>query len=227
LNIHENYQRVLAAIAEACIKAERLPEEVQLIAVSKTHPVTAVEELAGFGQKDFAENRIAELVDKKNGARISGLSWHLIGQLQTNKVKLLTADMLLHSLDRVSLVEKLEQRFSIAGEKIRALIQVNCSNEANKSGVALNEFDALVDAVRASSAIEVLGLMTMAENTTSEKTIRSAFATLRGLSEKLKAAAIFPGYQGFLSMGMSGDFRWAIAEGATHVRIGSAIFGHR
>jgi PLP dependent protein len=227
LSLHDNYHRVLENIAAACAKAGRAAEDVHLIAVSKTHPVTEVEEIATLGQKDFAENRIGELVDKQKGTRISGIHWHLIGQLQTNKVKLLTADMILHSLDRNSLAEKLQQQFGSEGEKIRTLIQVNCSHEANKSGVSIPDFDALVEMVARCPSIDVLGLMTMAENTTDEKTIRSAFSRLRELSERLKSQGIFGGYQGMLSMGMSGDYEHAIAEGATHVRIGSAIFGSR
>lgn len=201
--------------------------DLHLIAVSKTHPVALVDEVAALGQVDFAENRIAELVDKKQTADAKGIQWHLIGQLQTNKAKLLSADVILHSLDRPSLVEKLQQQFSATNQKIRTLIQVNCSREPNKSGVALEAFDALADLAARSSAIEVLGLMTMAEDSGDENTIRAAFSTLRKLSEKTVAQKIFPGYQGWLSMGMSGDFEYAIAEGATHVRIGSAIFGHR
>lgn len=227
MSLKENYARVLTQIAAAAERAGRKPGEVHLIAVSKTHPVTLVDELSGLGQVDFGENRIAELAEKKAVAQAKNIQWHLIGQLQTNKVKLLTSDVLLHTLDRPSLAEKLQQYFGSRNERIQALIQVNCSGEPNKSGVMPYEFTALCDQVAASSAIDVLGLMTMAENSTDEKKIRGAFASLRGLSEKLSAQKIFPGYKGILSMGMSGDFEFAIAEGATHVRVGSAIFGNR
>ena len=227
MSLAENYQRVQESIAITCERAGRKPADLHLIAVSKTHPVALVDEVAALGQVDFAENRIAELVDKKQTADAKGIQWHLIGQLQTNKAKLLSADVILHSLDRPSLVEKLQQQLSATNQKIRTLIQVNCSREPNKSGVALEAFDALADLAARSSAIEVLGLMTMAEDSEDENTIRAAFATLRELSDKTAAQKIFPGYQGWLSMGMSGDFEHAIAEGATHVRIGSAIFGHR
>jgi len=108
MSIVENYHRVMENIAAACDRAGRNAADVHLIAVSKTHPVTLVEEAASFGQKDFAENRISELVDKKDHIRISGIQWHLIGQMQTNKVKLLSNDVILHSLDRQSLAEKLQ-----------------------------------------------------------------------------------------------------------------------
>lgn len=265
MNLKERYTRVLDELVNAAAAANRRASDINLIAVSKTHPVALVDELAALGQVDFGENRIAELVDKQATTTAAGLRWHLIGQLQTNKVKLLTADVLLHTLDRLSLAEKLQQKFggqeapksaadrmssgqqtdgqdafeSAADrmssglqtgdtkQKIEALIQVNCSREPNKSGAAPEDFDALCEAVAAMPAIQVTGLMTIAENSDDEKTVRSAFALLRELSEKTRARGIFAGYQGILSMGMSGDFALAIAEGATHVRIGSAIFGSR
>lgn len=227
MNLNERYNRVLEELSAATAAANRSPAEIQLIAVSKTHPVTLVDELARLGQVDFGENRIAELVDKQATTASQGLKWHLIGQLQTNKVKLLTPNVLLHTLDRISLADKLQQRFKEGNQKIEALIQVNCSREANKSGVAPEEFDALCDAVAAMPAIQVTGLMTIAENSENEKTVRSAFALLRELSDKTRVRGIFAGYKGILSMGMSGDFALAIAEGATHVRIGSSIFGGR
>lgn len=227
MSLGDNYHRVLESIAAACAKSGRAAGDVHLIAVSKTHPVAAVDAIAALGQVDFAENRIAELADKKQSAAAKGIRWHLIGQLQTNKVKLLDADVLLHSLDRISLADKLDQRFAALGQKVQALIQVNCSREPNKSGVALADFDALVGRLASAKNIEIKGLMTMAENSTDEKTIRSAFAELRELSHKLAARRVFSAYAGMLSMGMSGDFEYAIAEGATHVRIGSAIFGSR
>ncbi|AFM14419.1 YggS family pyridoxal phosphate-dependent enzyme [Turneriella parva] len=225
MNLNERFNQVLAEIGEAAMAAGRPADSVNLIAVSKTHPVSLVDELAQLGQVHFAENRIAELTEKQAAARATGLQWHLIGQLQTNKVKLLNAGTILHSLDRLSLAEKLQQQF--AADNIRCLIQVNCSGEPNKSGVAPADFDALAEAIAKKPAIRVLGLMTMAEHSDDERVVRRAFADLRELSERLAAQKIFPGYENWLSMGMSGDFRYAIAEGATHVRIGTAIFGHR
>ncbi|MFZ5628106.1 MAG: YggS family pyridoxal phosphate-dependent enzyme [Spirochaetota bacterium] len=225
MSLREKYLHTREQIASACARSGRHPESVNLIAVSKTHPVALVDEVAGFGQVHFGENRIAELAEKKSSATVPGLQWHLIGQLQTNKVKQLEADTILHTLDRISLADKLQARF--ADTTIRCLLQVNCSGEPNKSGVDPSEFEALVDYVAQKPAIRVLGLMTMAENTEDEGRIRAAFARLRQLSEQVKDRGVFPGYAGWLSMGMSGDFELAIAEGATHVRVGSAIFGHR
>jgi pyridoxal phosphate enzyme (YggS family) len=225
VSLRDNYLRVLERIANACAQSGRSAESVSLIAVSKTHSAAYVDEVAALGQLHFGENRIAELLEKKASVRAAGLQWHLIGQLQTNKVKLLQADIILHSLDRISLVDKLQARF--ADSVIDCLIQVNCSGEPSKSGVSPADFAALVDYVAQKPAIRVLGLMTMAENTTDERPIRTAFAQLRQLSDTLRSRGIFPGYQGWLSMGMSGDLELAIAEGATHVRVGSAIFGGR
>lgn len=225
MSLRENYQQVREQIASACARSGRNPESVRLIAVSKTHPAEFVEEVASFGQIDFGENRIAELLEKKNSVNKPGVQWHLIGQLQTNKVKLLEADTILHTLDRASLADKLQARFADA--TISCLLQVNCSGEPNKSGVDPADFHELVEYVAQKPAIRILGLMTMAENTEDERRIRAAFAHLRQLSEQVSDSGILPGYAGWLSMGMSGDFELAIAEGATHVRVGSAIFGHR
>jgi len=225
VNLNERYMQVIAEIGEAALAANRPPDDVQLIAVSKTHPVALVDELAALGQVDFAENRIAELCEKQASSHAAAVRWHLIGQLQTNKVKLLRDDTIVHSLDRPSLAEKLQQHFT--GAKVRCLIQVNCSGEASKSGVAPADFEALAEVVVRQPAIEILGLMTMAEHSDNETVIRRAFADLRTLSRRITEQKVFPGYAGWLSMGMSGDFREAIAEGATHVRIGTAIFGHR
>ncbi len=225
MSLGERYRRVLAEIAEAAVAANRPAGDVHLIAVSKTHPVALVDELAALGQVDFAENRIAELCEKQASSHAVGVSWHLIGQLQTNKVKLLRSDTIVHSLDRPSLAEKLQQHFTAS--KVRCLIQVNCSGEASKSGVSPADFDALAEVVLKQPSIEILGLMTMAEHSENETIIRRAFADLRTLSMRVAEQQLFPGYAGWLSMGMSGDFRHAIAEGATHVRIGTAIFGSR
>lgn len=225
MSLHDNYLRVQDEIANACARNGRSPESVSLVAVSKNHPPACVAELASLGQVDFAENRVAELVEKKRAVQVENIQWHLIGQLQTNKVNLLEEGVILHTLDRPSLADKLQKRFSHTA--ISCLIQVNCSGEPNKSGVAPAELDALADYVAQKPAIRVLGLMTMAENTQDERRIREAFAKLRQLSEKLQTRGIFPGYAAWLSMGMSGDFVLAIAEGATHVRIGNAIFGSR
>lgn len=226
----DRYSHVLEQVAEACAAAARPASDIHLIAVSKTHPVALIDELAALGQIDFGENRIAELADKQAAVTAPDLRWHLIGQLQTNKVKQLTSDVIVHSLDRLSLAQKLQQRFSeqaASGTKLRCLLQVNCSAEASKSGVALADFEKLTDDIAAFNALEIVGLMTIAENSTEESVVRQAFATLRGLSETTAARKVFPGYLGWLSMGMSGDFTLAIAEGATHVRIGTAIFGGR
>lgn len=225
MSLRNSYYKIKEELAAACAASGRRAEDVALIAVSKTHPVVMVEEAALLGQVDFGENRIAELEEKRTATEKS-LQWHLIGQLQTNKVKLLHEKTILHTLDRISLAEKLAQRFT-PQNPIRCLIQVNCSNEPQKSGVSAADFFSLVDSVAAQSAIEVLGLMTLAEHSDEESVVRQAFQTLRTLSEKVQAQRIFPSYAGWLSMGMSGDFKYAIQEGATHVRIGSAIFGTR
>jgi len=223
MSIAENYERVLESLSRAAEKSARSPKEINLIAVSKTHSADHIQEIAALGQKAFGENRVAELADKNAALAALNLEWHLIGQLQTNKVKLLPNGVIMHSLDRISLADALAKR----NEKMQALIQVNCSGEAAKSGVALGEFEALVEHIAKRPQIEILGLMTIAENSEDPRRVRQAFQKLRELSDWLARQKIFAAYKGWLSMGMSGDFALAIAEGATHVRIGSAIFGSR
>lgn len=225
MSLQENYTQVEEGIAAACAKAGRRREEVHLIAVSKTHAAEKVQEVFALGQKAFGENRIAELAEKRSQLDKS-IEWHLIGQLQTNKVKLLPQETILHTLDRESLVQKLASHFTSV-RPLRCLIQVNCSREPQKSGVSIEDFFSLAEKIAAEKALRVLGLMTMAEHSTEETTIRQAFADLRKLSQKVTEQRLFEGYAGWLSMGMSGDFGYAIQEGATHVRIGSAIFGER
>jgi PLP dependent protein len=227
LSLAENYSRVQDKIHQACITHGRAPESVQLIAVSKTYPAELVAEAACLGQKHFGENRIHELIEKRGQVTDKELQWHLIGQLQTNKVKLLTSDILLHTLDRISLANTLEKQFTAKNEVIEVCLQVNCSGEVQKSGVLPGELWALADAVAACRAVRVVGLMTMAEDTEDRQKIRAAFAKLRELSTQIQKQCIFPEYRGMLSMGMSGDFAEAIAEGATHIRIGTALFGER
>lgn len=219
-------------IAEACVRAGRQPDEVTLIAVSKTQPPEAVAEARAAGVVDFGENRVQELVQKATafpGESEGGdLRWHLIGPLQRNKVRdaLAHAD-LFHALDSFRLAESLDRKAAETGRVLDCLVQVNVSGEASKSGVAPEEAHALVDAAQALAHLRVTGLMTIAapaENPAEiERVVRPQLALLRKLGEAYRGEAAL----GALSMGMSGDLEAAIAEGATHVRVGTALFGSR
>jgi pyridoxal phosphate enzyme (YggS family) len=235
-------QRALAQvrerIAEACLRANRAPSEVTLIAVSKTVPLTAIAEAVAAGQRDFGENRVEEALPKiAQAAQIAehALRWHLVGHLQSRKVRNAAgAFTLIHSVDSVRLAEKLSARCVAGGQTQAILLECNVSGEATKNGFPLHgwEHDAAcleafaqqVAQIAALPGLRILGLMTMAPIVEHPDQARPVFASLRALRDALRTR--FPALPlAHLSMGMTDDFEAAIAEGATMVRIGRAIFG--
>jgi len=229
LSLSNNLAHIQEKIETACKKANRPSESVQLIAVSKTFPVQDVQALAQIGHVDFAENRIAELNKKIPETQIyPSLRWHLIGTLQSNKIKdLPDALFLFHALDRLSLAEKLNAHMLQNDKSIQVLLQVNASREINKSGFRPEDLLSVYETAIRYPALKICGLMTMAENTTDAAKIGNTFREVFELNEKLKNQNLSPHYHGWLSMGMSHDFEIAIQEGATHIRIGSLLFGKR
>ncbi len=226
MSIAASLSRLRDEIAAACAAAGRDPTAVTLVAVSKTHPAEAVREAHAAGIRHFAENRAQEFLAKAQILEDLDLSWHMVGSLQTNKDKLLLPRIaLLHSLDRIELAQAVE-RHALEGFRLPALIQVNTTGEETKSGVAPAGVDALVDSLRRVRAIELRGLMTIGPLGGTEAENRRAFALLRTLRDRL--ASRHPDLSlGVLSMGMSDDFPEAIIEGATHLRVGSRVFGER
>jgi PLP dependent protein len=226
VSITASLARLREEIAAACAAAGRDPSAITLVAVSKTHPADTVREAHAAGIRHFAENRAQELLAKASLLADLDISWHMVGSLQTNKVKLLLPCItLLHSLDRAELAQAVGRHAS-KGFRLPALVQVNTTGESTKSGVAPAEIDALVDSVRSVAAIELRGLMTIGPLDGTQAENRRAFALLRNLRDR--QAARHPDLDfGILSMGMSDDFPEAILEGATHLRIGSRIFGER
>jgi pyridoxal phosphate enzyme (YggS family) len=218
---------VRAQLAEAAVAAGRAPEDVHLVAVSKTHPLAAVVAAAEAGQVIFGENKVQELLDKH--AEQPQLTWHLIGHLQTNKVKYLPGKVaLIHSVDSAKLIEEIDKRFSAAGAEAAILLQFNISEEATKFGAPpTTEARALAEQVLATQAVRLMGVMGMARETDDPTVLHRQFASLRKLNESLQDLRSPRHPLNEISMGMSGDCRIAIAEGATLVRIGSAIFGNR
>ena len=215
--LSERLAAVQAAVADAARAAGRDPAEITTIVVTKFHPPSLVRELAALGVRDFGENRHQEAQGKT--AELSDLdaTWHFIGQLQSNKARAVRryADAI-HSLDRPSLVGALGD-----GEPLDVFVQVDLSDEPGRGGVVPAELDALVDAVLAKPDLHLRGLMSVAPLGVDPA---RAFASVRALSERVREAA--PSATA-LSMGMSGDFEAAIREGATHLRIGTAITGNR
>lgn len=217
-------------VARACAAAGRTPDEVTLIAVSKTHPVGAVREAYEAGARHFGENKAQELAHKAPELSGLDLEWHMIGHLQSNKVRaVLPWAGLIHSVDRASLIDEIARRAEHGGPTlgpVRLLVQVNTTGEAAKSGADPDEIDALLERIQATAALRVEGFMTMGPLDGTEAANRAAFARLRAVRER--AASQFPKLTlPILSMGMSGDFREAILEGATHIRVGTRIFGDR
>ena len=222
MTVKENLEAVEQRICEACERAGRSRGEVQLIAVSKTKPAEAVCEAAEAGQLLFGENRVQE-AQAKIPLCPDGLQWHLIGHLQSNKAKLAAGLFrMIHSVDSEKLLLLLDE---YAAVPLPVLIQVNVSGEGSKSGCAPEEAAALVNAANACAQVEVHGLMTIPPFTPDTEKARAHFAALRSLRDRLEAETGTPLPE--LSMGMSHDFEVAIEEGATYVRVGSAIFGVR
>jgi pyridoxal phosphate enzyme (YggS family) len=203
---------------------KRVPESATLVAVSKTQPTESIAALHDFGQRDFGENYVQELVAKAEALQKEGyrdLRWHFIGHLQTNKVKQLIPWVhVVHSVDSEKLARELAKRWSSAGRQGRlpVFIEVNIDEEASKSGVAPSETPALAGVLASLPELELQGLMCIptAGDTT------PAFRKLRELESTCR-----PFTRGKLSMGMTHDFESALAEGATHVRVGTALFGPR
>jgi pyridoxal phosphate enzyme (YggS family) len=222
--IQKNYNRLQQKISEICEKCSRNPAEITLIAVSKNNPISAIEEAQKCGLIHFGENKAHELRDK---AEIKpDVIWHFIGHLQTNKVKyVVKAAEFIHSVDSEKVLEEINKRAASENKIQKILFEVNTSDESNKFG--LKNFESLKNLVELSKDmknVDAKGLMTMAPYTDNKKIIRDCFVQLRQWKEKLNEE----GYRlTDLSMGMTNDFDIAIEEGATMIRIGTAIFGER
>lgn len=223
--LESNIASVRNRIDSALAVSGRRGEEVTLIAVSKRHPIETIRDAAGYGLKDFGENRSAELAGKariERGEDLAGIRWHMIGHLQSNKVKSIIPFVdYIHSVDRISLASEISRRADEAGRTVRILLQVNISEEPQKSGVDPSGLDDLYEHCLSLANVETVGLMGMASFISNEEKLRRQFSKLRSLRDRV-APQLF-----HLSMGMSNDFEIAIEEGATMIRVGTAIFGER
>lgn len=234
------YTQLLERIHQACQQVDRRPEEITLIAVSKTHPVSALLEAYEAGLRHFGENRIDEIAEKRPVLEKQGYTatWHYIADPQSRHTAVVAdyAD-LLHALDRPKIAQRLAHRLQETGRgKLDVLIQVNISGETSKSGVNCQTWETdpsqqqqllqLITAAQNHPQLHLKGLMTMAPWDVEEPLIRSVFQRTRQLRDWLKTQQ--PGLQlPYLSMGMTDDFELAIQEGATHIRVGRALFGER
>ena len=228
MSVADRLSTVRARIDAAARGAGRDPFSVRLVAVSKTFPIEAVRDACAAGQRDFGENRVQEALEKIGAAADLDVRWHLIGHLQTNKArKAAAAFAMIQSVDSVELLRRLDAAASEAGRTPDLLIQVDLAGEATKSGARPEDVPAILDAATACRAARVVGLMTIPPIPDTPEDARPWFRRLRELREKWLAAGTPPAWLRELSMGMSGDFEVAVQEGATIVRVGTAIFGAR
>jgi PLP dependent protein len=228
-DIAANLARIRERIATAAAQAGRNADDVKLIAVSKTHSVDSIAAAIGAGQHLFGESTAQEALKKIPLLPQPGIEWHFIGHLQSNKVKFIPGNFhWLHSLDDVKLAQRLARLAPPQQAPLNALIEINVTGDPAKHGIAPVALFPLLDRLlrEGPSAIALRGLMTIAPHAAPASEIRAVFATLRRLRDEVAARYALPGFTE-LSMGMSDDFEDAIREGATFVRVGTAIFGNR
>lgn len=228
-DLNNRLQMVRSRIEAAAQRCQRSTEEITLLAVTKTHPTGVLRQALALGIKDLGENRVQEADDKIVELGRTAARWHLVGHLQANKarwaVKLFDV---IHSVDSTALAQRLDRLCLEEGlAMLDVLLQVDLANEETKSGVEPGELDELADAVAGCARLQLRGLMTVPPFFPDAETVRPFFKRLREMRDTLRLRGCFGAGAGELSMGMSHDFEVAIEEGATIVRIGTALFGER
>lgn len=225
--LKENLEHVMKNIKAACEKSGRNEDEITLIAVSKTKPLSDIEELVTYGIQEFGENKVQELTDKYENISTK-VNWHLIGHLQTNKVKyIVDKACLIHSVDSVHLAEAINKEAVKKGVICNILIQVNIAKEDTKFGIDAEEIYDFIGKIKDFHNIKVKGLMTIAPFVENAEDNRIHFRNLYQLLLDIKSKNIDNIDMNILSMGMTNDYMIAIEEGATMVRVGTGIFGER
>ncbi len=225
--IKENLAAVEEKIHQACLRAGRNQDEVTLIAVSKTKPIEMIQEAVTYGKREFGENKAQELKEKYE-VLPKDLRWHFIGHLQTNKIKyIIGKTCLIHSVDSLHLAEAIEKECIKRDLEADILIEVNVARESSKFGLKLEETMDLVSEVSKLSRVHIKGLMTIAPFVENSEENRHIFRQLKQLSVDIMDKNIDNVDMSVLSMGMTGDYEVAVEEGATHVRVGTGIFGER
>jgi PLP dependent protein len=228
LEIKENVARVQERIASACRRCGRRPEDVKLLAISKTFPADCIRVAFEAGLRDFGENRVQEVQAKRPVLSDLNITWHLVGHLQTNKAR--TARELfdwIHSIDSFRLAQKLEQTDAPGRDRLPVLLEVNLGGEESKAGVGEKEIIPLAEQVSQLATLELRGLMVIPPFFDDAEQVRPYFRRLRELAGEIEAENIPNVSMRELSMGMSHDFEVAIEEGSTIIRVGTAIFGAR
>lgn len=221
--IKHNLSVVQQNVAAACRRCNRAPEEVTLVAVTKTVGVTEIQALMQLGIRDFGENRVAVAAEKADMITAEDVNWHLIGHLQRNKVPAIHSSIKsIHSVESLKLIKVLAKEAKKRGQDFNLFLEVNISGEESKYGISPSEAASFVAAIKEAGGLNLLGLMTMAPFTAKAEDTRPVFRGLKelqlGLQDELKIELPY------LSMGMSNDYEVAIEEGATHIRVGSALF---
>lgn len=225
--IQENIKQIQKNIEDACSRVERDSREVTLIAVSKTKPVSALEEAYQCGMRDFGENKVQELVEKAE-VLPKDIRWHMIGHLQRNKVKYIVDKVyLIHSVDSLRLAEEISKEALKKNVTVDILVEVNVAEEETKFGSTMEEASELVSQIASLAGIRVKGLMTIAPFVENPEDNRKFFAKLKQLAVDIEDKNIDNVSMQVLSMGMTGDYEVAVEEGASYVRVGTGIFGER
>nr|MBF0222703.1 YggS family pyridoxal phosphate-dependent enzyme [Desulfobulbaceae bacterium] len=223
--IKENLQEIYQQMAAAAIRSGRRPEDVKLVAVSKRKPIAAIKCALEAGQHSFGENYLQDAIEKIT--EIPQARWHFIGRIQSNKTKLIAQHFnVVETVDRLKIAEALEKHLATLGKSLDAYVQVNIGDEDQKAGVSVEELEGLVRVFNSFSHLKLIGLMGLPPFNEEPEATRKHFRQLRRLAQSLEDKKIVDHPLG-LSMGMSADFEVAIEEGATLVRVGTAIFGDR
>ncbi len=225
--LSDNLHEVQENIRKACERSGRNPDDVTLIAVSKTKPVSDIEQIYAAGIREFGENKVQEMNDKQK-VLPGDINWHMIGHLQRNKVKYIVDNVaMIHSVDSVRLAEEISKEAVKKNVAVDILVEVNVAKEESKFGLYTEDVSQFVEQISKLPGINIKGLMTSAPFVDNPEDNRQYFKKLKDLSVDINAKNIDNVHMDFLSMGMTNDYVVAVEEGATHVRVGTAIFGHR
>lgn len=226
-HVEQNIADIRKKVAEAALKSGRKPEDILILAVSKTIDTDTIKLAVDCGLTELGENRVQEVMDKYDKMG-SDVKWHIIGHLQTNKVKYIIDKVkLIHSIESIKLAEEIDKRAQKLGKIMDVLVEVNAAAEESKFGISPNDTESFIREISKLKSISVKGLMTVAPNVENGDENRQYFRLLKQLLVDINSKKIDNVYMDQLSMGMTGDYIQAIEEGSTIVRIGTGIFGSR